>query len=305
MPSIKPILKLTAAQYKRLLERVISREPGQASRIAPEALRGATTTTPSGSMMNFPGEMGKPRPDLLTGGMGQIPLLRRNPTTMSMPGAPIQMRGSSAVDEVMATQPPRELIMSRLRQQKEGVPFTEPTLIERDYPFIEAKMRYLKNPATEANPGGYIPVNAVTRGYKRLRGVVPGSAEDVTGKAKKGLSYEKVRFKSVESQFEQKARRAAQEPEAMGKASLPEIISTATLLERMWQLMGGKRSVSGHFWESLRKGSPGKTQVKDTKDYFIRSGLRWREDPVKFARQWPREAKLLTGIWDELSKGVE
>lgn len=307
MPNIKPILTLTKSQWKRLLERIVSREQGAPS-IARDAMQRPMQRV-AGPSFNFPGEMGTPRSDLRTGpplpdqirgGIGTpppMPFVRPDPTTAGMPTSFQRPGGPSPVDQVMQNQPPRQQVLGRLMQQKEGIPFSEPTPVSRDYPLLEARLRYMQNPRSDVNPGGYAP-GGVPPPMRQLRTVEPGSLNDLTGK---GVSYEGVKFGRVESAFERKARLVAPEETT---ASLPEILSTATALERMWQLMGGKRSVAGKMWNMLREGSPGRNKVVDTKDYFIRSGLRWREDPVKFSRQWPREAKLMNEIWQQLEQEV-
>ena len=302
MPNVKPILKLTDGQYKRLLERVISRGEGKAP-VLEAGVNERFTMFRDKSAFNFPGELGEPRRDLLTGTMNKVPLVRSNPTAQAMPTFS-RMTGPAPIDEVMASEPPRSVVMARLARQKEGIPFTEPSLIEKDYPYFEARRKYVMDPYSEENLGGYKPVNVASPKVKHLRtvpeGVTRGKNQDMGG----GLNYSELRYKSVETPFERKVRKEAKaEPEI--KASLEEIIHTGRTLENMWLLLGGKRSASGHTWNLLRQSSPGRNKVVDTKDYFIRSGLRWREDPVKFARQWPREAKLLNSIWDELSQSAE
>ena len=296
---VKPILKLTGAQYDRLLERLVSRGEGKAPAIAGEAMQRPGFTTQGPLSQGAIPVGGAPPPPLP--GMQPRPQLP-GPTGMDMriPTQVSQLE-PSVVDEVMASQAPRAQVMSRLSRQREGVPFSEPAMETRDYPYAEARMKYVKDPWSEENPGGFKPVSSSTPAVKRLRTVPEGSPHDSGG----GLDYSEIKYKSVETPFERKARKLAEEPRIREKGvetpSLPEIISTATMLERMWQLMGGKRGVAGHTWNQLRLSSRGKTKPVDTKEYFIRSGLRWREDPEKFSKVWPREAKILTGIWDEMS----
>ncbi len=308
---VTPLLKITEAQYKRLLERMVLREEGKAPLIAGEALQRPGFTT-QGPLSRGAIPVGGPPP--LAGPGAPSPFMRANEqgmpqftpmgTGMRIPTQVSQLE-PSPIDDVMASAPPRELIMARLQRQKEGVPFSEPAMETKDYPYFEARRKYVTNPWSEENPGGYKPVGVPGSSVKRLRtvpeGVTSGKNQDMGG----GLNYSLTKFKSVETPFERKARKIAEEPVIREKGvptpSLPEILSTATLLERMWQLMGGKRTETGKIWNKLREQSPGRNKVVDTKDYFIRCGLRWREDPEKFARQWPREARLFAGMWDELS----
>ena len=198
----------------------------------------------------------------------------------------------SPVDQVMRTQPETERLMGRLNVKGGGVDTGKPAF--RDYPLIEAKMRYRQHPELYA-PGG------VPSPVKTLSAELPRSLNELTGRG--AGKYERLKFKSVETSLERKARTTL--PHAAKKeASLDEIITTAEKLEEYWKFIGGKRGKAGKAWEMLRQGSSGRHKVKDTKDYFIRSGLRWRDDPEKFTKQWPREARILEGLWGEIEKAV-
>lgn len=381
-----PILKLTASQYKRLLERIILREEGRAPAISREAMsrpniigniRPSEGGIPVGGLP--PAAPGFPLPEYLKGALtkdlplpssgspadvlrvgepgvvraragidwrdpdlaiaqqikagehippgGQLPLdlvtpnrvrkqfsLNEEASGLSWPWPkpPVPGKGvahppvadveqlPSTIDEVMASEPPRELIMARLARQQEGVPFSEPAMIAQDYPYFEARRKYIKDPWSETNPGGYKPVG-IPKGVKHLRTVPEGSPEDMGG----GISYTAKKYRTVETPFERRARQEAGANATAKTPSLSEVLTTAGTLERMWTFMGGKRSISGKIWNRLREQGPGRNKVKDTRDYFIRCGLKWREDPAKFSRQYPRETKLLNQIWDELNPKVE
>ena len=327
--NVKPILKLTESQYKRLLERVVKREQGQAPRIAGEAMQEPFSSRlaqgsegiPVGGMppdtLNFPKSMpgaGSSQMNMLRGGAADVlggSTAAANPNRLASPQSRLGPsggvvlpprvnvnRGTSDVSKLMRGDPRSSQLMARLKMQKPGVPFSEPTLIEKEYPYEEARRLYQSNPHSMTNIQGFAP------------GSVPPRVK-ILKSTPEGAELTEKRYRSVETPFERKARKVADEPtiREKGKAepSLPEILSTATVLERMWQLMGGKRGMAGKTWDRLRESARGRHRIADTKEYFIRSGLRWREDPEKYVASHPREGKLLMSIWDELSKsaGVE
>jgi len=208
-------------------------------------------------------------------------------------------RMPSAIDQIMAQSPESERLMGRLRLLSEEARDT-PGGAFRDFPLDEARALYKERPDLYAPGGVPKPVKRLSVAPLTPEEIGPGALKDITSPR---INYETLKYRGVETPFEQKARSEASKTIG-APADIKEVLSTAELLERMWKFMGGKRSVSGHMWEMLKKGSSGKARLIDTREYFIRSGLRWREDPSKFAKQWPREAKLLNEIWGELEKEV-
>lgn len=218
------------------------------------------------------------------------------------PGGRSTRSYASPVDDIMAEEPPEELILSRLTRQRHK---SDPGDVEiLDLPYFEAREQYRKLPYSPENELGWKPVNIHNPRYKHIRTVPEGSPEDMGG----GLNYRSVRFRPVESNFERRARKLQEErsdpmritskgevrPE---EASIEEVIDTGRILERLWQINGGKRGVNGQVWKRLQAGSKGRNRESDVRDYFIRSGLRWRENPELFARQFPREANILKEMW--------
>jgi len=84
------------------------------------------------------------------------------------------------------------------------------------------------------------------------------------------------------------------------KPSISKIIGDATLGSVIWKEMGGSRSISGKLWEEYYRSASGgvKSAYKSGQDYFISSMYKWRQDPSGFAKKHPREAGLLTKIWE-------
>ncbi len=88
-----------------------------------------------------------------------------------------------------------------------------------------------------------------------------------------------------------------------GKTGKPseELVVRALTLDQMWKFIGGGRSYTGRRWKVFKENAPGRYKVSDTKDYFYRVGLRWIEDPEKTRKRFPKEVKSLEEIWREFN----
>lgn len=297
MPNLRPTISLTAKQWRKLLRRQMMRNETRVS--------GAVKLT------------GKAN-------------LEMTPQTKEL------------TDRVMNTEPQSQEIMAQLFRNKPGVPIMDavPETEVAAFPWAEAKMKYIDRPYSHQDPYGWQPVKSTAPPAQRLREVPPGSSQDTSGGM--GMAYSEMRFQPVVSGLTKRAAQARQShlqdlrrTRAMGKLdrarkqlgsevgdltrpalpapesvmqsqqealpSIDEINATTALLEMYWKEMGGGRSVSGRYWANLAKGS--RTKYKpDTFDYFIRSGLKFRDDPEKFTKRYPREGKLMTEIWNDIEQ---
>ncbi len=77
-----------------------------------------------------------------------------------------------------------------------------------------------------------------------------------------------------------------------------ELMSIAMQADQLWKDMGGSRSLAGKLWEMYHtdSGEP----HSSSRDYFISNFVRWRSDPVGYAKKKPREANLLQMLSKEL-----
>jgi len=196
--------------------------------------------------------------------------------------------GPSPLQELEAAMDPREVALTRLYKAREG----EPLAI--NMPREEAKAAYLANP--DAFTRGYQPPPAL-----RIRTVAAGGPEDMTGDLAKGLAFERLKWYPPLSPTE-KGKIALGElaaKESGVSVSKAEALSEADTMAQLWQKIGGRRGTEGKLWEGLRAGSRQASKIKDSRDYFISSGVRWRKDPQGFSKAYPREAKRLAQSWKE------
>lgn len=197
-------------------------------------------------------------------------------------------------------------------------------------PIEEARAKYFANPGMYRNPTAYAPP------MKQIRQVPPGSPEELA----QGLAYEKIRQvpivtprtartqgvvgRELKSQAEEQAlTRAGVGPEDIRAGVKPstvlaekglaqpevsteigEQLQAALVADQLWKDMGGGRSMGAKVWEMYRSSSRQKSHIKTNRDYFVSSFVRWKQDPVKFERAYPREAKLLMQLWQQFEASV-
>ena len=202
---------------------------------------------------------------------------------------------------VLGTAPTKERLFGRLNEPKfQGSEFTHN--VPQDYPLGEAMMRFRKSEGALTAPSSHIPpadvlsmkggtpsyerriFKNVAQPVKRAESAVADVAPEVSPKLGRP-AVEKV------SQAEISAGKIASKPS-------DELINEALLLDKMWQTMGGGRTYTGRMWKLYKETARGRFKTADTRDYFIRQGLRWRDNPEAYAKLHPREAKSLQSIWD-------
>lgn len=221
----------------------------------------------------------------------------------------------SWVDALIGTQPAQSQEYGRLIDRtavREGVPPTPMTM-----PIQQAREMFFGNPERYKEVTG-------TPSAKWMRPAVPNSAEDVTAPMAGGIAFERMKFPPiVPSSVRSTARSMGNAPDMMAEAAMPEgaqgmagamealmrpkampkeaqslseHMSTALMMDDLWKSTGGLRSSVGMRWKDLWQASRLKGKVSSAKDYFLSSAIRFKEDPARFAKSFPREAKLLESI---------
>lgn len=253
---IKPLIKLSKEQWKVLMERMMSKE-------------GKLTTKGAGAIMGRPFE------------------------------------------------PPVEREVGALYQRMgEGEGLSAERL-----PIAEARAKYA------ANPEEYVMPSMGAPSVKEMRTVPSGSPEELAS----GLAYEHIKQSPIlppasgrtskvirdelkDQALIQKLKSIGIDPEDIRpgvkletvleehgiKPGQIETLPPAAMLasyghmaDQAWKDMGGGRSMGARVWEMYRSSSRQSSHIKDARDYFVSSVVRWKQDPVKFAKSYPREAKVL------------
>jgi len=248
----------------------------------------------------------------------------------------------SLANRIMKTEPPVEQAMGRLeqviptggvgRQVSPGRFLGETTSRIENLPIEEARARYFASPESYRAPGLFGEPSAkvleqfkpgpetgafardlaytrqkfqpiIPPSTRSAAGVLRGEAEEEavsTGLRRFGLTAEDVRPEMPIKQF-LRSRGVSVREEA---PAIAEVLQTAMLADSLWKSFGGGRSAEGHLWEAYRSSSNLKHKFAASRDYFISSFSRWRQDPGQFAKKYPREAKLLKKIWDAFQEGL-
>jgi len=183
-----------------------------------------------------------------------------------------------------------------------GVPSGEtiPSIVR--LPIEEARAKYF------ANPELYTPGTGAPE-VRRLRMVPPGSPEELA----RGVAYERIkqepivpsRIAQTRSTISKTLESEAVTPEAVKLAESVNLqLQAALVADQLWRDMGGGRSMGAKVWEMYRKSSRQAPHIHSARDYFVSSFVRWRNDPAKFERAYPREAKVLKQLWSEFEQSL-
>jgi len=209
-----------------------------------------------------------------------------------------------ATSEIMQYEPPVTRDVGTLVSERPAGPAgTEEyrKVIER-LPIEEARSKYA------AAPERYAQQRFGGPSIKHLSAVEPGSPEELAS----GLAYERLRQVPVVTPSVARTTGTMKNEiaEATGTAATEvplttELATNAAKAARAWKMMGGMRTLSGQNWELYRKGSRQSSHIQDARDYFISSFTRWKSDPAKFEKAYPREARLLkwmdsNGMFEEV-----
>ena len=174
----------------------------------------------------------------------------------------------------------------------------------RDYQLPEAMGRYMNrgNEPLTAHKGPIPPADVLsTQGgkvsYERRNFVdVPTESVHRSEAAAVDVGAD-LKKRKVLTQAEKSAGKV----EGTGTGAMPaeKLVKKAMILDSMWKFIGGGRSTTGRLWKQYSKTAKGRRKVQDPRDYFIRSGLRWMDDPEKYSKTAGRESRSLDTIWKE------
>jgi len=211
-----------------------------------------------------------------------------NPEMMAKPTQPIG-------EGIMKFQPPSERTFGRLYNKnvpEGGLPKAQ------DYPYPEAYLRLMKDKGSslKAAEESIPPTDALFK-------TRPGSPQELAG----GFGYERRTFKGVGPSAE-RVGKALKPIEEAASETVPtnEVLQGGLLMDVMWKnLIRGKRTMAGRSWEELRQASNMRNKIPDAREYFIRCGLKYMEDPAKLAKYAPREARLIEHLLSEYKQAVK
>lgn len=199
--------------------------------------------------------------------------------------------------EIVSVTPPREIFYGRI-----GIPVSkegQELISWVDLPWRGAAKIYAKGgerlgmklPSTSPPPLDVLRLRQGKSTYeRRIWKPIKGSAERAR-KAVRELEREarKEQTKKVKTRVGQQARKVTK-----GSAKVSEVYDKALLWDRVWkETIRAKTSLSGQRWTQLMRQSPGGYKMKHPRDFFIRQGLKWMEDPERFAKAHPEIAKEL------------
>lgn len=77
-----------------------------------------------------------------------------------------------------------------------------------------------------------------------------------------------------------------------------DLIKQGVALDQIWKyLVKGLKTQTGKEWKLhlMRQGGRGKGL--QPRDYFLRQGMRWLENPEEFAKRYPKEAQSIEVLW--------
>ena len=229
-----------------------------------------------------------------------------------------------AVGELMKYEPPVAREMGTLFKD---VPTGVGEAIRRPerLPIEEARAKYFASPESYVTPG------AVEPSVKEMAALPPPGSPLGASEMAKRVAYERLNFQPIIPPGARQAagvirgEAGAAEKEALLKRAgltledirpgvkpeqvlaekgiqtgvevppVAQVVQTALIGDSLWKGIGGTRSIAGKRWQELLDSSRGavKTHFTTGRDYFISSYYRWKQDPSKFRKNYPRESKLL------------
>lgn len=296
----KPILSLTKKQWTRLLERVLRREQFES-----RAVRGLTQSDRAladavGIAEDVPDPaMDAARSRALQGlTRGEFQSLGRG-----------EAFATPTMGGMMDVAPPHERTFGRLMAPGQGDLPGRPV----DLPHPLAVKAYAGGKGGLAAPSEIPPpVDLLTRrggGRYERRVFKPVKAEGERVKSavdEVGPELNAKQRKELMEASRKKERAQLDTKQVKGKmnVAIEDLQSQAMLLDSLWRFVGMGRSTTGKYWDMLRKGSRGKKKTESARDYFIRAGLRWLNDPDRYAKNNSREAKSLERIYREFMDAI-
>ncbi len=91
-------------------------------------------------------------------------------------------------------------------------------------------------------------------------------------------------------------------------APFKRIVEDALEAELLWnqvELTMGRPLWRELFKTYMKRATSKKTGYRTPKDYFVGQFKRWKQDPKKFTKSFPREGRLFQTYWSELLERVE
>jgi len=175
-------------------------------------------------------------------------------------------------------------------------------------PIEEARAKYF------ASPESYVTPSAVEPSVKEMAALPPPGSPLGASEMAKRIAYERLNFEPIIPPRTRQAAGVIRKEAGASAAEVPpvaQVVQTALIGDSLWKEIGGTKSIAGKRWRELLDSSRGavKSHFKTGRDYFISSYYRWKQDPLKFRKNYPREAKLLEQaqkIFEEsIGPGVE
>lgn len=192
------------------------------------------------------------------------------------------------------------------------------TAIER-LPIGEARAKYFANPEQYSPTQPYFPqAKEVTTGMQgspeelaaglaytktKLAPIIPPGAKRAQNIAQKDIQQEAIGQQLKYAGVAEEDIRPGVKPEqilAEKGRYIPEkepltakLARAANLADEIWRVGGGGRSMMGRAWNAYMLGGKHIEHIKTNRDYFISCFVKWTQDPVKWAKGHPREAKVM------------
>lgn len=241
-----------------------------------------------------------------------------NPETRQFQMFDEPMANEKAMNTMQGFQPPDR---SYARLQKPVLRGGEQAYQNQDMPYAEAMIRLLKDSPQRGGQGmlrasdEYVPpVNAMSLGEnpsfeRRVFKPLAKPLREGEQRAKEVTKEMSEEFSSppgetVQQNLDARTKRAlAKAQKYAPQMSIEEMTKNNIFLENLWRQIGGKRGYVGREWERFRAKSKGKNKVADSKDYFIRVGLKWMADPEAAAKVYPQESVALEELWKIVQQG--
>jgi hypothetical protein len=210
--------------------------------------------------------------------------------------------GLSPLDQAMKETPASSMTYGRLGiSQGEGMGTQM-----QNYPWPEAKMRYIQNPESFTLPEVPPKTNRLHFG-------------NVSEQVPEGAFSEEMKFRPVFTEGERKAAKAMAEDTVASPGALEglppraktfseikqgDLLENAVTADAMWKFMGGGRSAFGRMWQMYNDSAPSKFKSSEAKDFFVKTFLRYRTNPENALKTQPREAKALHTLYTEFESSL-
>lgn len=147
----------------------------------------------------------------------------------------------------------------------------------------------------------YRPVGDVVERAKKAADEV---AMELKKEGKTASEESKLRKMAGQVNPSAKGNSAASNIQAVTKQS-PEdahvdLIRQGVALDQIWKyFVKGLKTTTGKYWKAMQGRRGGRVSNIHTRDYFIRQGLRYLENPKSFATKYPDQAQSLKALWGQ------